>query len=474
LTLSARSWIRILALGGALAAGALLAVPASAKSGGGPGKIAPPTVTGPATVGETLTATTGDWSGAQPLAFAFQWQRCRADGGKCSALANATSASYQVQATDLGRTLNVAVTASNDRGSKTAQSAPTAIVTQASTGQAPASVGPPAITGTAAVDQTLSATPGSWTGTQPIAYAYQWQRCNAVTATCAAIAGAAATSYVVTSADAGASIGLALTASNAAGTATAVAPVTAVVPSSAPPPPIAGNWQLAFQDDFDSSLDHGAWSTCFWWASPTCSITDDNELQLYNPADSYTENGRLRLRARVASLTDSSGATFGYGSGMVTTGGTAGSTPPGFAFTYGYAEARLWVPRGQGLWPAFWMLPASYDDQHEIDIMELLGSVPKVAEFHVHSAAINSGARWRGPDFSAGWHTFAIDWEPSSLTWYVDGVARWQWTGGGIPQEPMYLILNLAVGGNWPGPPDATTSFPAYLDVDYVRVWQHA
>ena len=75
------------------------------------------------------------------------------------------------------------------------------------------------------------------------------------------------------------------------------------------------------------------------------------------------------------------------------------------------------------------------------------------------------------PDFSADFYTFAVDWEPGSIVWYVDGVER-ALTTKGVPDEPMYLIANLAVGGDWPGNPDATTVFPGYMDIDYIRVYQ--
>jgi beta-glucanase (GH16 family) len=232
---------------------------------------------------------------------------------------------------------------------------------------------------------------------------------------------------------------------------------------------------LTFADEFASALDTSRWVTCYWWTTTPCTVTDDHELQLYNADDVYTQDGRLRLRARQASLSGPGGATFAYGSGMVSGGGRLGAVPPGYTFTYGYAEARLWMPAGKGLWPAFWMLPASYDDRHEIDIVELIGDAPTSAEFHLHASGVPTfGKRWRGPDFTAGWHTFGLDWEPASLTWYVDGVARATYTGAGIPQEPMYLILDLAVGGDWPGAPDASTVFPAYFDADWVRVWQHS
>jgi beta-glucanase (GH16 family) len=86
------------------------------------------------------------------------------------------------------------------------------------------------------------------------------------------------------------------------------------------------------------------------------------------------------------------------------------------------------------------------------------------------SATVGDG--WAGPDFSADWHTFGVDWEPGSLTWYVDGVERARFTDAAVTDKAAYLVLNLAVGGSWAGSPDGSTALPAKLQVDYVRVYQ--
>ena len=230
--------------------------------------------------------------------------------------------------------------------------------------------------------------------------------------------------------------------------------------------------QILFSDDFDgTSLDSSKWHTCFWWATDQCTIESTNEMELYTRENVLVDSGILRLRAQKKSAVwDFNGKTFNYTSGMVMTGGRKYLTDPGFTFTYGYAEARVKIPAGQGIWPAFWMLPASYNSEPEIDIMEILGHQPDVVHFHIHNG-VHPGQSWTGEDFSQGWHTFAVDWQPDAIVWYVDGVERWRYTGSAVPAEPSYLLLNLAVGGDWPGAPDATTVFPAYYDVDYVRVW---
>ena len=167
------------------------------------------------------------------------------------------------------------------------------------------------------------------------------------------------------------------------------------------------------------------------------------------------------------------GKPYHYTSGLAMTGGRKYEKPPGYTFTYGYAEAQIRVPRGKGFWPTFWLLPASYNSRPEVDILEARGSNPNRVNFNLHFTGVDTGGSYTGPDYSAGYHTFAVDWQPSALAFYVDGVERWRYTGPGIPSEPEYLVLNLAVGGIYDGAPDASTPFPSSLDVDYVRVWQH-
>ena len=246
-------------------------------------------------------------------------------------------------------------------------------------------------------------------------------------------------------------------------------------PQPAPFGPI-GWWKPVFSDEFSGrSLDEKRWHTCFWWATTLCTIKSNDELELYDAKNVSVSGGALHLQAQKDEVVDANGVVHAYTSGMVTTGGRRGARPPSFVFTYGYAAARVRVPKGRGLWPAFWLLPVSYDSRPEIDAMEILGDDPRVVHMHYHVADRDVGTMWTGPDFSAGWHTFGVDWEPRAIVWYVDGVARWRFTEQSvIPHEPMYLLANLAVGGTWPGDPDATTPFPSSYDIDYIRVWQRS
>jgi len=237
--------------------GALAAKPSRA-----PRNTSPPTISGTAQQGQTLTAGTGSWNGAQPISYAYQWRRCDSAGTGCSDVAGATAQTYVLTSADVGSTMRVAVTASNSAGTSTATSAQTAVVQGVSSPVAPANTSAPTISGTAQQGQTLTADPGSWSGTQPIAYAYQWRRCDTSGGGCADIAGATAQTYTLAAGDVGATIRVAVTASNAAGSSTAVSNQTATVtatqsaPVNTSPPTISGTPQVGQT----LTADPGTWS----------------------------------------------------------------------------------------------------------------------------------------------------------------------------------------------------------------------
>jgi len=153
-------------------------------------------------------------------------------------------------------------------------------------------------------------------------------------------------------------------------------------------------------------------------------------------------------------------------------------------------EARIEVPRGPGLWPAFWALgetipSAGWPRCGEIDIMENIGREPGRVHATVHGPGYSGGKGVGGPfdlpsgAFADGFHVFAVEWAPSSLRFSVDGTVYKTITpadvsGDWVFDGPFFLLLNLAVGGNWPGSPDADTAFPARMKVDYVRVYERS
>jgi beta-glucanase (GH16 family) len=243
-----------------------------------------------------------------------------------------------------------------------------------------------------------------------------------------------------------------------------------------------GDWTLVFNDEFDgTTLDEAKWVTCYWWDRDGCTNLGNNEEQWYLPDGVIVDDGILRLRAERRTVRGHEGRRFHYTSGMVSTGRVTSSrrVPTKFEFQYGYAEIRAKAPAGKGLWAAFWMLPSSQRSKPEIDILEIIGDETDVLPMHYHYAEgrhdFSRGEDWEGPDFSRDWHTFAIDWQPEHITWYVDGVERWRYTDREhIAAQPMYLLANLAVGGDWPGSPNDETPFPSDFEIDYVRVWQRA
>ena len=196
----------------------------TAGSVSAPANTTLPTIAGEPQQGQVLSAGAGSWSGTQPISYVYQWQRCDTSGANCANIGSATS-TYTLTSADVGSTIVVAVTASNSGGSATASSAPTVVVAASP----PINTAKPAISGSAQQGQTLTASPGTWSGALPISFAYQWQRCDASGANCADIGSATSSSYMLTSADVGATIVVAVTASNSPGSGTAVSTATAAV-----------------------------------------------------------------------------------------------------------------------------------------------------------------------------------------------------------------------------------------------------
>ncbi|MET4921324.1 discoidin domain-containing protein [Streptomyces sp. PSRA5] len=266
-------------------------------------------------------------------------------------------------------------------------------------------------------------------------------------------------------------------------------------PIQAPPLPSdpANPPRLVWSDDFDGAAG-GRPDPSKWRADP--GTGPNNELEYYtdNRNAALDGAGHLAMEARKEVTAGSScprdplsgSTTCQYTSARMNTGAT-------FQFTYGRVEARIKVPKGNGLWPAFWMMGADFltgrpwPYNGEIDIVEVLGKDVKTAYSTVHAPAYNGGGGIGAPytlpgnaDFSDDFHTWAADWNSRGITYSLDGrtvfsldkdqVERTR--GPWIFDHPHYMILNLAVGGDWPGPTDASTPFPSKMLVDYVRVYQ--
>lgn len=234
----------------------------------------------------------------------------------------------------------------------------------------------------------------------------------------------------------------------------ATTPVAAAVPQ---PNGIGGTWELQFQDEFDgNSLDLSKWRPNWLGSSDTAITKPINGLEksCYDPKQVSLTNGELHLTAEKRTCN-----SWQYASGLIQSNGK-------FNFTYGYAEARMWLPAGAGLWPAFWTDGQNWPKDGEIDVLEAYGD--DEATYHYHYAGCGGDCGPGGGKVisgaTSGWHTYAVYWEPGKITWYYDGKEVWKYTTG-IVSSPHYLIANLGIDGN-------NAPLPATLRVDYIRVWK--
>ncbi|MER8010393.1 family 16 glycosylhydrolase [Streptomyces sp. NPDC094149] len=212
----------------------------------------------------------------------------------------------------------------------------------------------------------------------------------------------------------------------------------------------------------------------------------NHELQYYTNSTGNAAldgNGNLVITAR--KNTDPSLQCW-YGTCQYTSARL--NTAKTFTQKYGHFESRIKVPRGQGVWPAFWMLgddlgSAGWPNSGEIDIMENVGNEPGTVHGTMHGPGYSGsggiGAAYtlpNGKSFADDFHVFAVDWSPTAIKWSVDGHAYETRTPADLDgnkwvyDHPFFIILNFAVGGDWPGSPDANTSFPQTMTVDYVHV----
>ena len=260
---------------------------------------------------------------------------------------------------------------------------------------------------------------------------------------------------------------LALVAAAATGTAQADPPNSAAA--------------VAFSDTFDGPA--GAAVDGSKWQTETGDNVNNHERQYYTPGThnaALDGQGHLVITARKENPANYQCwyGTCQYTSARLNTSGK-------FNAQYGHIEARMKIPRGQGMWPAFWMLgtPVNWPDSGEIDVMENVGYEPSTIHGTIHgpgySGSAGIGAPYTlpaGQAFADNFHTFAVDWAPDSITWTVDGTVYQKRTPADLAgktwvfNKPFFLILNLAVGGYWPGDPDTTTTFPQQLVVDSVSV----
>jgi beta-glucanase (GH16 family) len=253
-------------------------------------------------------------------------------------------------------------------------------------------------------------------------------------------------------------------------------------PSPSPQPP---SWTLTWSDDFDGA--NGARPDPSRWAYDVGGGGWGNqELQTYTTRadNALLRDGALVITARSERFTGADGIAREYTSARL-------KTKDRFAQTYGKFEARLQMPRGQGIWPAFWMLGADIDavgwpQCGEIDVMENIGREPTIIHGTMHGPGYSGGdgvgmsaPSPDGKPFADAFHVFAVEWEPGEVRWYLDGRQYFSRKPSDLPtgtrwvfDHEFFVLLNVAVGGAWPGNPDATTTFPQEMKVDYVRAYK--
>ncbi|WP_112245577.1 discoidin domain-containing protein [Kribbella monticola] len=269
---------------------------------------------------------------------------------------------------------------------------------------------------------------------------------------------------------------------------------TGGAPTTPPTPPAdpANPPQLIWSDEFNSAAGAKP-DASKWRADP--GNGQNGELQVYTDNNVQTDGqGHLVLEAR-REVTPGSACPIDPVSGSGTCQYTSARINTGTKFdtTYGKIEARIKVPKGNGFWPAFWMMGSDFltgrpwPYNGEIDIMEILGRETTKAYSTLHAPAYNGAGGYGGSyglpggaDFANDFHTWTMLWNSTGITYQVDGItvftvdkAQLEATRGPwIYDHPFYLILNLAVGGDFPGPPNSATPFPSRMLVDYVRVYR--
>jgi beta-glucanase (GH16 family) len=247
-----------------------------------------------------------------------------------------------------------------------------------------------------------------------------------------------------------------------------------------------GAWVLSWSDEFNGT-NGSAPDPSHWAYDLGGSGYGNGELETYTsrPQNVKVQGGNLVITALKETYTGTDGITRDYTSARLKTQGL-------FTQTGGRFEARIKIPVGQGLWPAFWMLGQDIGSNGwptcgEIDIMENVGKQPATAFGTLHGPGYSGGNGLSASTSLAsgklgdGFHVYAVEWENTTIRFYLDDTLYSTRTLADLPagtvwvfDHPFFILLNVAVGGNWPGAPDASTAFPQQMLVDYVRVYRRS
>jgi beta-glucanase (GH16 family) len=272
---------------------------------------------------------------------------------------------------------------------------------------------------------------------------------------------------------------------------TLILATTAIFPSgcggagATSPPAVAKGYTLVWSDEFNGA-DGSQPDAAKWTYDVGGNGWGNDELEYYTsrPQNAQIRGGNLVITAQQEAYTGTDGVMRNYTSARLKTQGL-------FTQAYGRFEARIKIPAGQGMWPAFWMLggditTVNWPKCGEIDIMENIGKEPGTVHGSLHGPSTVSltsdlTAPFSlpvGQNFADDFHLYAVEWEPGTIRFYVDTnlyatFTSQQWPAGGTWtfDHPFFIVLNVAVGGIWPGFPDKSTVFPQTMLVDYVRVY---
>jgi len=256
-------------------------------------------------------------------------------------------------------------------------------------------------------------------------------------------------------------------------------------PAVSSSPSADSRWRLVWNDEFNGG-NGSAPDKSKWVVETGGNGWGNNELEYYTNRVNNVQmrDGALVITAKSEGYSDPEGVFRKYTSARIKTLGK-------FSQKYGRFEARIQIPRGQGIWPAFWLLgddigTRGWPGCGEIDIMENVGKEPDIVHGTIHGPGYSGD---KGPTsqfqledgkaFADNYHLYAVEWEPQVIRFYVDDKLYATRTPADLPagakwvyDHPFFVILNVAVGGNWPGDPDVHTKLPQSMLVDYVRVYE--
>ena len=229
-----------------------------------------------------------------------------------------------------------------------------------------------------------------------------------------------------------------------------------------------------FDDEFNSFVSSPDGSTGLWRTSMSNgnrSLATNGEQEYYSDSSVGVnpfslKNGVLTIQAAPAK-SGSNSLNQPYTSGVIT-------TEDSFSQLYGYFEIDAKLPAGQGLWPAFWLIPASGAWPPELDVFEVLENNPSTLYFSTHSGVqATQGTTLNVANTSSGFNRYGVMWGPKTVDLYINNIEVASMPTPADMNVPMYMIANLAVGGYWPGDANSTTKFPADMNIDYVRAYAY-